>query len=247
MADLNTYTSGVALEPGSTGWLSAMADLGYQVSPDMPAFVLAGYPAVYPDAEPGRGPGVDPDPTPAPAPTLRPGAGAGATPTATRVPPPGVTGLPDSGLPTAPGGPPGNNFPTFIPNLNPFGDISSRIVSTLGNAVGAVFDGVRTVVERIAGTVRDLAQSVLPTIEELATAVASTAISALRFIADNLTDMADFGATLAGALVEPLYALLDAGGEKLRDWLLSLLRALTAALARVSGGLLTAGTIERLI
>lgn len=247
MAGFDVSTTGSALAPGSPAWFDAMAGAGYTVSPDMPSFVIAGYPPIYSDPEPDRPPPVTPNPAPSGSPGTGSGAGSSPTPSANRVPPPGTTGLPNSGMPTIPGGPPGNNNTWIIPDLDPLRDVAGRIRDAVGGLLGAVFDGISAVVGRLSGTVRDLAQAVLPTIEELATAIASTATGALSFLADNLTDMADFGATLAGALVEPLYALLDAGGEKVRDWLLGLLRALTVALTRIQQQLLGSLDLVRLI
>lgn len=232
MAGLNVAGSGTPLDPGSPAWFDAMTSAGYTVSPDMPEFVIRDYPPIYGTTgpEPDRPPPVTPTPTPD---DLRKRVitplGPGPLPTVQ----PTLTPAPSTG--------------GVLSNLNPFDGTVERIRSFLGDAVGAVFSGISTVVSRLTGTVSALAEATLPTIEELATAIASVATGALSFIGDNLTDMADFGATLAGALVEPLYALLDAGGDKVWAFITRILEFLQRAAGGVRQMLVQESALERLI
>lgn len=247
MPDVNTSTGGAQLTPADPGYISALNALGYSFGEGTPAWVFDSMPPVYAPAAgavplappPFAQPPIPPLP---PNPTITLPPTSSATPTPSRVPPPGQPGQPGVVFVTPP-----PDKPVRIGDLNPFGDIGDRILGTLGDGVKAAFDATQSVASRIAGTVRDLAEATLPTIEELATAVASTATGALGFIADNLTDMTDFGMTLAGALVEPLYALLDAGGDKMREWLLALLGALSRAIGGVRGILTASAQVEQLI
>ena len=245
MAELNISTTGELLAPGAPGYIAALNAMGYQFGEGTPAFVFEGMPSVYaagpdigvPDVRPPFAQPVKPPLDPFGIITRIPGSTS--MPNATGLPLPGVTGLTPTRTPVQPTGPSNAGL------LDVFGGIKDRIVGFLGDSLGAVFDGVTAVVRRITNVVGELAAATLPTIQELATAVASTATGALSFIADNLTDMADFGATFASALLEPLYALLDAAGEKLRDWLLNFLRSIAAAFVGVRNRLLAPSTSLR--
>jgi len=245
MAELNIATSGELLAPGAPGYIAALNAMGYQFGEGTPAFVFEGMPPVYaagPDigAPDVRPPLAQPEKSPLdPFGIITRIPGSTSTPPATRVPTPGVTGTTPTRTPVQPTGPSSSSV------FDLFNGIKDRIVGFLGDSLGAVFDGITAVVSRITNVVGELASKTLPTIQELATLVASTATGALSFIADNLTDMADFGATFASALLEPLYALLDAAGEKLRDWLLNLLRSIAAAFVGVSNRLLAPSTLAR--
>lgn len=247
MAELNIATSGVLLSPGAPGYIAALNAMGYQFGEGTPLFALAGLPPVYAAAAPGVP--TAPDATGAGAGATEPGRGPFVAPPASPTTMPPVSGVPAPGVTgVSPGRPAVQpSGPTLPGVLDVFGGIKDRIVGFLGDSLGAVFDGVTAVVRRITDTVGELAQATLPTIQELATAVASTATGALTFLADNLTDMADFGATLAGALIEPLYALGDDVAAKMRGWIMMFLQSLAAALGMVRERLLTPPAMVRLI
>lgn len=247
MAEFNIATSGTLLTPSDPGYIAAVNALGYHFGEGTPAWVLADLPPVYAPTGPavlvatdGTGAGAGPAPGPGGTPTPQPTPPT-SLPPVSRVPAAGVTGAPAGRPPVTPSGPTAGGV------LDSLGGIKDRIVASLGDGLGAVFGGIEAVVTRITNIVGELAQATLPTIEELATAVASTATGALSFLADNLTDMADFGATLASALIEPLYALGDDIAAKVRGFLMMLMQALAAAFGGVRDRLLTPPALARLI
>ena len=172
-------------------------------------------------------------------------------------PEPGPSPIPPvSPAPTPPGregrepaaAPPGGGGGFRIPDLNPFNGLTEAVRGAVGAVVGPVFAALTAVVDRLVSVARGLAEATIPTISELALGIARTSLSALTFIADNLTDTLDLGQQLAIALTTPVAVLIEDAGARVASWILVLLRALATALQAVSAAAIApAERMERLL
>lgn len=156
-------------------------------------------------------------------------------------PPSGPPGYTPREVPPPPQTPPPPPLLTF-PGI---GDILARIKAGVGDAAGAAFAGVTGVLEGIAATTRHLIENALPTIGELAIGTARAALSGLDFIADNLTDAADLGLSLAEGFAAPLSAILEAGGAMFWEGIARLLTLLAGAMRRAVAAIFDGVPMER--
>lgn len=161
-----------------------------------------------------------------PMPPVPPGGGGGGggdggagnpIPPASPAPGPGTDPIVPRNTP-----PPSGGF--SFPSIPGIGAIADAIKSAIGAAAGAAFDGVTSIVGGLRDVTKGLLDVAIPTIGELALGTAKAALSGLDFIADNLTDAVDLGASLAMGIASPFADLLDLGGSMLWGALVRLLQ-----------------------
>jgi len=191
-----------------------------------------------------------PDTTPN-RPGFVPPNGANA-PRAAAGPVPGQSPFPV--VPVVPGAQPGTVQQTPPgPGLNggvlgaAVGGVARRILEGAGNVASAVYDAASAVTQRLTGIVGDVLNKAIPTISELALGIANAASGALSFLADNLTDAADLGLSLANGIAAPFELLLDSAGDMLLAGLTKFIQMIAQALRYVHDIVMRPPALERLI
>lgn len=155
-----------------------------------------------------------------------------------------VAPVPDTG--PVPAQPP--ILPTMIPpTFTLIKSIADRIRDAVTTAAADPVAAVGAVAGRMKDAVVGTVQAALPTITDLALGLARTAGASLDFLADNLTDAAEFGASIAQGIAAPFDLLLNAGGSMLWDGLAHLLRLLASAVEFAIGDVFMGVQLERLI
>lgn len=117
--------------------------------------------------------------------------------------------------------------------LTGIGNIASRLTSAVGSAAAAAFDALRSVTDRLLGIAGDVLQKAIPTISELAMGIAASASQALTFLADNLTDAADLGLSLAQGIATPFELLFAGAGRGFAEAIVAFLEQIAQAIAGV--------------
>lgn len=142
---------------------------------------------------------------------------------------------------------PGIVYGGFLSDLNPFDDIGRGVLSAARSVLGPVADLIGATVGRLTAVAGALLEEALPSVTELALGIASRASGFLEFLADNLTDVADLGLSIAQGIAVPLEALLELGGAMLSGALGKLLEALARGLELARAVLLAPPAMVRLI
>ena len=230
---IESYLAG-KIPPGSAGANALRTLAGGLVSlPPNPYREPSG--PAFPAGEP-TGPGVPRLPAPPSGETM-PKPERGPTP-------PGSEGR-EQEQPS--GEPSGGGIGGFLSDLNPFDNIADGVLSAARAVLGPVADLIGATVGRLAAVAGALLEEALPSVTELALGIASRASAFLEFLADNLTDAADLGLSLAQGLDVPLEALLELAGEMFRGAVGDLLEALARGLELARDALLAPPALVRLL